>query len=234
MPDVDPVTIDAIDRVINEKDVQAEWEDESMRNALMAVARGEKQVDIVEGRDFSESLLSQRWGDVKDYRDEIRMNQESDSGLFRDPVEEAADELESWFNEMDEKYNFGFKDRIVQMIVDEVQRQEELPAPARLEHSLKKMKSGVSGADVDYLADAYSDWLEKYQRERGNVGQSQSPNRYGSGHRIQQNNGQQPQSSRGVSIGGQQNGQQPPQQGGYQQQGQPGQPGQPPQQGGYQ
>lgn len=168
MPEVDPAYYDAIDRVIEERKEQGEWAEDEMRSALMDLAKGVSQSEAAEERDFSQPLLSQRWSDVKDAVKDIKASREAGSSLFRDPLEEAIEEFEGFFDEMNEKYDMGIHDRAVQMMVDEIRDAGQLPAPMYVDQFLRGTKSGVTGADVDYIQRRYETWVQNFKQEGQN------------------------------------------------------------------
>lgn len=170
MPDVDPAYYDAIDEVIGQRKGEAEWDEDEMRSALMEIAQGESQNAAAEDRDFSQPLLSKRWADVEEVAEEVKTRREEGSGLFRDPLEEAIGEFEGFFEEMNEKYDMGIHNRAVQMMVDEIQDAEQLPAPMYVDQFLRGTNSGVSGADVDYIQRRYETWVQNFQQQQDSGG----------------------------------------------------------------
>lgn len=211
MPEVDPAYYDAIDEVIEQRKEDAEWDPDSMRSALQDVARGKSQGEAADGRDFSQPLLSKRFSDVEEVVEEIRRGREEGSRLFRDPVEEAVEDFKSFFDGLNDKYEMGISGRVVQMMVDELQDQQQLPAPTFVAEFLRGAKSGINGTDVDYVKRRYEAWLENYDGVASSGGLPNS-GMGGRGARPQGGRQQTPGSMNGgVPIGGSQQG--PPQMG---------------------
>lgn len=202
MPDVDPAIYDAIDQVVENRKVDADWDADSMRSALMDVAKGENQSDAAEGRSFSQPLLSQRWSDVQETAQHIQETREGGSNLFRDPLEEAIEDFEQFFDELNDKYDLGIRNRAVQMMVDEIRDGQRLPLPMYLEKFLRGTKSGVQGTDVDYIRRRYETWLEKHDpqpnQQEGPAGGMGGMG----GQRVSQNQQQDVGMQGGIPIGG--------------------------------
>lgn len=169
MPEIDPVRLDAIDAVIEEKSERSEWDPDSMRSALLEVSRGKNQQPAADERDFDQPTLSKVLQAVREREEELRRMQEG-SGIFRDAVDEAKTAFMDFFEDLDERYKFGFNDRAIQMLADELETSEQFPHPLRVREHLKGTKSGVSGTEVDYIVGRYRNWVEKNQESIGGAG----------------------------------------------------------------
>lgn len=203
MPELDPVYYDAIDRVIEEKDPNAEWDNEEMRNALIETIKGTSQQDAAEGRGFAQPVLSRRLSDLEEYKEEIEDDLKNGSGLFKDPVEEAIDDFESFFSRMNDKYDMGINSRVVQMMVDEIRDARQLPQATFVNSFLKSTKSGVSGADIDYITRRYRNWLRDHSGVESNSGGQQTPNMsMGGGQQIGDRQSPNGGMQGGVPVGG--------------------------------
>lgn len=178
MPEIDPVRLDAIDAVIDEKGERSGWDPDAMRSALLEVSKGESQDDASADRDFDQSTLSRVLSNVEEEEAEIRKNQDR-SSIFRDPVEEAKSEFMDFFDDLDERYQFGLNDRAVQMLADELETSGDIPHPLRVKEHLKGTKSGVSGADIEYIVNQYENWVSKLQESWGGPSTPQNPVGYG-------------------------------------------------------
>lgn len=216
MPDIDPAYYDAIDEVIEQRKDDSDWDPQEMRGALKAVAKGESQSAAAEECDFSQPLLSQRWSDVQEVVEQIRHAREGGSKLFKDPVKEAVDDFQAFFENLNEKYEFGISGRVIQMMVDEIQNTQQLPPAPYVDNILRSTKSGISGGDVDYVKRRYEQWLNGRDGGRApGSGQNSGVATMG-GQSIGQQQGGGQSFSGGVPIGGQQ--QQQQQMGGWGQQ----------------
>lgn len=227
MPDVDPAYYDAVDEVVESRQADAEWDPDEMRSALIDVAQGASQEAAAEDREFSQPLVSKRWSDVEAVYEQIKDQQDSQSTLFRDPLEEAIGEFRNFFENLNEKYDMGINSRAITMMEDEIRDAEQLPAAMYVENFLRGTNSGVTGQDVDYIRRRYDQWLQNYQQEQqGGGGMPGGMGSFG-GANVQQQQQQQQQSPPGVPVAGQ-----PQQGGGMGQQPQQQPQGQPPQRGG--
>lgn len=202
MPEIDPAYYDAIDAVVESRKENADWEEDEMRSALMDVARGESQTSAAENRSFTQPILSKRWANVEEKKDEIIERREQGSSLFRDPLQEMIDQFRDFFEEMNQKYDMGIHKRAIQMMVDEIEDAQQLPAPIYVEKFLRGTSSGVTGADVDYIQRRYAQWLESLQRDRQSEGTLPGgPSSFG-GPGVQQQGQEPPNMGGGVPIGG--------------------------------
>lgn len=193
MAHLDAVTLEAIDKVIENKDKQAEWDDDQMRSALIDVESGSTQPEACEGRDISQGTLSKRVADMEEYKTQLRSEMGSGEELFTDPVERVAEDLGDFFDKLNEDYDFGIKDLAIRMITDEVRQNEELPSPMSLGRFLDEANSGITNSkELDWIVRRYNGWYEQKQQEL-----QQNPE-YGGPH-----GGGMPISDQGGSYGGQ-------------------------------
>lgn len=168
MPELQPVWYEAIDKVVEEKQEHAEWDPDEMKSALIEVANGTEQTEAVEGRGFSQPVLSERFKDVKDKKNAIESGRASSSGLFMDPEAEASDEFKQFMDDLNESYDLGLNSMVVRMIQDEIEQSGELPAPMFLRSFLKNTRSGVSQeAEINYIIRRYRGWLEDFRERTG-------------------------------------------------------------------
>lgn len=203
MPEIDPVYYDAIDEVVDERKEASEWDEDEMRSALLEVAKDVPQTQAAEGRDFNQGVLSKRWNNVEERKEKLEEQYDSGSSLFRDPMEEAINSFEEFFKDMNEKYDMGVNSRVVQMMVDEIRTTGQLPAPVFLDKFLRETKSGVKGADVDYIRRRYEGFTENYTQEGQGGAQSMGGMDSYGGTSIQGRQGPEQSTGRGIPIGGQ-------------------------------
>lgn len=204
MPEVDPAYYDAIDDVVENRKDASEWDPDKMRSALIDVARGENQRTVAEDHEFSQGVLSKRWNNVEERAEELEATRDAGSQLFRDPLEEAIEEFESFFEEMNENYNMGIRDVAIQMMVDEIRDAEQLPSPMYLQQFLSGANSGIAGQDVEYVSRRYKAWLDGFKGQRTETqGMSGGMSEYG-GADIRDGGQQVGGMSGGVEVGGNQ------------------------------
>lgn len=202
MPELDPVYYEAIDTVLDRRAERADWDKEEMRDALLGVAKGSSQSAEAEEREFSQAAISRAWSDVEEEKDKLLSGSDDESSLWRDPTEEAVSRFRDFFERMNEKYDMGIRDTAVQMMVDEIRDTEQLPSPMYLERFLKGAKSGIKGADVDYVKRRYEWWLENEKPNFDNRGPPQGAMGRVGGQQVSGQQQQQSQPSRGVPIAG--------------------------------
>lgn len=169
MAQVDAITFEAVQKVIDNKDEKAEWEDDQMRSALLELERGATQPEVVENRDITQGTISKRYSELKEYKSQLEEEFSASEGLFTDPVERASSELVEFFEELNEEYSFGIKEIAMKMISDEVKQRRELPTPMNVGQFLDKANSGISnGQELDWIVRRYDNWYKQKQQQLQN------------------------------------------------------------------
>lgn len=171
MPDFGRYTIDAIDRVIEDKKDSSEWDADEMRSALIDVRKGADQESAVADRSFSQATLSNRLQDVRDVEKEMRQEMEESPSLFRDPMDDAVQNFRGFFERLNENYDMGIKEVAIRMMVDEIKDAQQLPAPNYVHHFLKNANSGVANEqEISYITRRYDKWLDNFREEMSQKG----------------------------------------------------------------
>ena len=170
MPDASPEHIEAINRVIEEKDPRAEWGNDQMRSALLDVAGGDSMGDAAEGRDFTKGTLSDVHQKVEDLTERLAERRESSEGFFEDPVEEAVEGVQDFFDRMEENYGVAVNNIAVQLLTDEIRDAEQLPTAHDFSRFLQSVNAGVGEDKIWLLTRRYDSWLQSFEGDQSGGG----------------------------------------------------------------
>lgn len=155
---------DLIDEVINEEwSQQAKWDIGSMRAAVEQVSKGRSRSKAADDYNFSDKRL----GEIVNKIHDAIAAREARSGMTRDPVSEAAEDVVEYLEDLNEKFQIGLKDKFVNKVKRDVEMKKRLPHPGTLGDMLSHYDSGIGSdsGDIGFVVDDYAAWLNNYQEE---------------------------------------------------------------------
>lgn len=162
MTKASPLLVNAIDEVIENKDTRATWQDDEMRSALLAVQKGETMENAADGRDLSAGAISRANTRVEDRLEDLRTAADSGESLFNDPVGDAIEGFEDFFDRMEDKYGIEVNNIAVQLMIDEIQDNGQLPTARSFQGFLSSINSGINDDKIWLLTRRYESWLNSY------------------------------------------------------------------------
>jgi hypothetical protein len=204
MTKASPLLISAVDDVIADKDTRAEWSNDEMRSALLAVQKGETMETAAEGRDLSAGAISRANTRVEDRLEELRTAADSGESLFNDPVAEAIEGFEDFFSRMEDKYGIEVNNIAVQLMIDEIQDNGQLPTARSFQGFLSSINSGINDDKIWLLTRRYESWLNNYSGSSNSSDFGALEMGMGGGQDVSGSDTQRPRMGGGVGLGGQQ------------------------------
>ena len=202
MAQVGPLFISAVDAVIEDKDQRAEWQDDEMRGALIDVQKGKTMEEAAEGRDLSAGAISRANTHVRDKLEELEAASSSGESLFNDPVGDAIEGFEEFFSRMEDKYGIEVNNIAIQLMVDEIQDNGQLPTARSFQGFLSSINSGINDDKIWLLTRRYESWLNNYSSQDGAGGYASMDIGMGGGQDVTGGGGRPPGMAGGVALGG--------------------------------
>jgi hypothetical protein len=201
MTKASPLLVNAVDEVIENKDTRATWQDDEMRGALLAVQKGETMENAAEGRDLSAGAISRANTRVEDKLEELRTAADSGESLFNDPVGDAIEGFEDFFVRMEDKYGIEVNNIAVQLMVDEIQDNGQLPTARSFQGFLSSINSGINDDKIWLLTRRYESWLNSYSGSNSSSDFGALEMGMGAGQDVSGQGAPRPSVGGGVGIG---------------------------------